>query len=158
MKYIKTYEMRRESQKLTGYTGLLVLTIPSEVYFKSTTKFILQFVDEVFKNSNERQEVDYSVNGYAFERIETDRGDEHYSIKYESFTYSESEFKRFNFIKAEDFYKEYPNSFIMIMEIILDKLKEPRLLKDTIDVYNMILDRLTIPETEYLLAAKKYNL
>jgi len=148
MKYIKTYE----NKNLEEYSGMLYINIPSENYFRSSVRFQLVFVDSINQKSQ------YYIKGDAFQRSEYTSGVENYSIIDWDQSYNEYEFKLIKFMTTKEFYTKYTDSFIKIINILLDKLTNKNLTDFATKRINDMLDRLTIPETEHIINANKFNL
>jgi len=108
MRYLKKFE----NYELTGYEGKLFINIPSSVYFKSDIKFQIIFVDTITGShkhctikGQDVIEFNQSVNG---------KEDYNYMQPWDQI-YSEDDFKRINFMTADEFYDEYESSYLRIL-------------------------------------------
>lgn len=175
MKYLKKFEMSlpRIRKKLPEYSGLVYIHLPSETFFKSSIRFTLVFVDDVieevydrveYKSYNNYNEYIYkSYNNYnitaniSFQISEFSSGDL-YSIQRWYQDYTEKDFKMINFMTIQEFYNKYTEEFIKILNIILDKINNQNLRVEYKRNFEELLNKLTIPEVEYIINSRKYNL
>lgn len=159
MKHIKAYEAKDEDYVCGRDENLLYINFPSTKFFKSDIKFQLIFVDTISKFKDEDEDVFYKIksdNSIKFSQYQT--GTESFSyIEWEK-TYYENEFKEIKFMQPKEFYRIYKSSYIRIFEDILDKLEENKYPSDYTAKIEEIKNRLTIPEVEYLIQTRKYNL
>ena len=152
MKYLKKFE----NYDSTGYEGKLFINIPSYVYFKSDIKFQIVFVDSVIFD-----EKVYNIKGddvIQFQQYVN--GDEafNYNTRWDQI-YAKFEFDKINFMTVEEFYKKYESSYIRILNDILDELDKNIKWTDwKIKKLNRILEKLTIPEVEHIIDARKFNI
>jgi hypothetical protein len=167
MKYIKTYEYTANQgdeiyqEILLEYPGKIFINVPSSIYFKSDVKYQVIFVDEVYRfeiinNNKGTLSIQYDIK--ADNALWISHSQEAV-IRYDRWnqSYSESSFERIKFMDAKEFYYEYEELFLILLNDAIKNLKEgKRVLR--IENYEEILKRLTIPETEHIIQADKYNL
>jgi len=151
MRYLKKFE----NYELTGYEGKLFINTPSSVYFKSDIKFQIIFVDTIIGAYNH-----CTIKGQdviQFNQRANDTEDYNYMTSWDQ-VYSEEDFKRINFMTAEEFYDEYKSSYLRILNELLDKLEDFR----NGSLFNKklvrLIEKLTIPEVEHIVNIRKFNI
>jgi hypothetical protein len=160
MKYLKLFESLND-QPVKGYEGKILINKPSQNYFRSSINYQVIFVDHVLlKYSNERlsseQPLVYTVKSDYTIQINAD-----FSLTYTDWNqdYVSWEFDKLNFMTPKEFYEKHTESFIRLLE---ETIKESKNKLNKTDWFkkkiNDIIDKLTIPETEHIISAEKYNL
>ena len=159
MKYIKTFETKIISLVLPRYKGKIFINTPSTNYFKSSIALQVVFVDSVktvyeAERLPSEQPIVYQIT--ADDAIQCNVGG---SINYTDWNqeYVNWEFDKIKFMTPEEFYKSHEELFIKILEMTISEnlTKKTDFYKDKI---NGIIKKLTIPETEHIVDAEKYNL
>ena len=159
MKYIKKFETYHV---FDDYIGKLFIVFPSTTYFKSDTQFQIIFVDSI-NNIENVEVVEYHIKGRDVIKFTQYNGDEAltYDTVWDNY-YSEDEFNKLKFMTVEEFYNTYESSYIRILEDILDVFDNKLIVKflsiKKEDKLNRLLDRLTIPEVEHIINARKFNI
>ena len=158
MKYLKKFENYRD----TGYEGKLFINIPSSNYFKSDIKFQIIFVDTIIPGNPVYPETLVQIKGQDMIQFNqhSNTGEENYvyMTTWDQF-YDEDDFKRLKFMTVEEFYDEYKPSYIRILNDLLDEIdKLTRIDSLRSKKLNKLLERLTIPEVDHIIQAKKFNL
>lgn len=162
MKHLKKYESMNfpiSTTLLPEYNDLVFIERPSEKYFKSSIRFTLVFVDKVYKEIYDKDNIGVQYNiraDISFQRSEYSNGDS-YVINPLDKNYHEDDFKKIDFMTIEEFYNKYKSSFEKILEIVLDKLTL-NLRANVKEQYEKILKKLTTPETEHIINSRKYNI
>lgn len=153
MKHLKAYENNSKTFKLNKF----LIHIPSQEYFKSPYKFYVIFVDFYERNVTE------SMTNYVLHYDFIIKYDHDNRMSFENqkktwnYIYDEESFDELEFMTAKELYKAHDYLVEDVIKNTLEKLKDNRL-RTNFDFYNKVLDLLTIPETEHLIQADKYNL
>ena len=166
MKYIKKFENDRyyssDSQKLEGYNGKILINIPSATYFKSAIRFQIVFVHEVykhkliFKDAYGEDRYEYQVLADNIIRCNSDDSID-FTYRWDQ-AHNEDGFKRLKFITVEQFYNQHTDVFIGLLEEAIEESNNTKFSEQHRSEVKKIIDRMTIPETEHIIGANKYNL
>jgi hypothetical protein len=167
MKYIKTFENEPYTgddikhhipatyqNELKEYTNNVLINIPSTQYFKSAIRFQIIFVDNVYTNNNWYRVISEDV-------IKVNSDD---SINYPNSSwiwdqlYNEDDFERQNFMTVEEFYNQYTDIFIGLLEDAIEKNKITAYSNSYKVGIESVIRKMTIPQTEHIVNANVYNL
>lgn len=158
MKYLKTFENKDLNKK---YKGKIFINTPSTHYFKSSTALQVIFVDNidiVTPNDHLPSQYPLTYKIVADDTIQCNVGG---SINYTDWRqeYVQWEFDKIKFMTTEEFYRDHEELFIRILELAIEDNKNSKNKTDFYkDKLNRIIGKLTIPETEHMVTAEKYNL
>lgn len=159
MKHLKQYEDLKMKDYMWGRDEKkLYINIPSTTYFKSDIKFQLIFVDVVYKSDEHDFDAYQIIGENAIQFNQWQDGRESFSFITWNKTYNEDDFEKIKFMTAEEFYHIYQSSYIRILEEVLDRISQNKGSDEYNNKLNEILERLTIPEVEHIISARKYNL
>jgi hypothetical protein len=154
MKYIKTYEKKKA---IEGYKNKIFINVPSTIYFKSPIKYQVIIVDDVYQSGEIYSSKLYdSYKVISHYTLEFKHDDTFFCTSWDQI-YSKNDFDRISFMTAEDFYKEKPELVMAILNYAIRESKGNRT-QYHLDRMNHIIDVLTIPQTEHIIQAHKYNL
>jgi hypothetical protein len=152
MKYLKTFENENDKIYYLGnYSNKVYIDIPSTTYFKSDIILQVILVDEVLKYSSGH----YKVN--ADHLIRCMKSSEIYYDKWEQ-NYTQDKFYSINFMTVAQFHDKHNDLFMRIIQDILDDLADDSFSPGYRNKLQNVLNKLTVPETEYLIQANNYNL
>lgn len=153
MKHLKAYENNSKTYKLNKF----FIHIPSQEYFKSPYKFYVIFIDYYELNVTE------SMTNYVLHYDFIIKYDDDNNISYENqkktwnYIYDKESFDDIKFMTTNELFKKHDYLVEDIIKNTFKRLEDNRF-RTNFHFYNKILDLFTIPETEHLIQANKYNL
>jgi hypothetical protein len=147
-----------DSKKLEGHSDKILIHMPSQTYFKSVIRFQIIFVDSVFKHK-----LIYGDDKFEFqvigEHVITCKSDDEIDFTHGwDQTYNEDGFERLKFIEVKDLYDKHTDVFIGLLEQALEDDKDNKYGEWFKLRIKNIISKMTIPETEHIVSANKYNL
>lgn len=170
MKYLKTFENNKYN--FDNYRGKIFINTPPTEYFKSTIALQVIFVDDIKKIYYAHNK--YNIEPFGEEEKENRIGMDACKIESDAVVqcniggsmnytdwdqeYTNWEFDKIKFMTPEEFYKNHKDLFIRILEKTMEESKNNLKTEWYKKRIKFILDKLTIPETEHIISANKYNL
>jgi hypothetical protein len=161
MKYIKKFEIK--NNELQEYKFKIYINKPSTNYFKSSIVFQVIFVDTVYSYTSKAEyaiSIDViDIQGKDMIQFNRENDKEYFTFPLNGWdqTYNIDDFDRINFMTAQEFYDKYKSSYLRILEELLD-YSEKKLTEYAKEKVDRIINKLTIPDVEYIIISRKYNI